>query len=426
MSGFDSTNKLDDSPSFPKLTKKFSFRGADVNEDNFLPMRKADSFADSKVPSQFSNFRAESFNEFQPLSGSTASSDPLIPYKFSKQSAGEEAVIVVDTFSTGAYLAHVLFHAGYSVICVLSGDLKHLLDMVSKNLSYTFVATHVFNDQEERPLESLVQRIRASVDLPITAVFAGAETGVILSDMLSEILGLRTNGTALSEARRDKYIMGETVRRAGVRAVKQFVSSKIEDVRAYIAEWNPQPFEVIVKPCNSAGSDSINLCKNIEEVEAAFQAIIGRHNGIGLLNSTVLIQEYLTGIEYVVDTVSLGGVHKVVAVWEYDRRAINGAGFVCMGQRLLCTDEPVVERLIAYQKQVIDALGIVNGPTHGEVKWHRGEPVLVEVGSRCHGAEGLWVPIEDEVYHYNQVDATAAAYLNQTLFEEIPDEVIIT
>jgi hypothetical protein len=403
MSSFDSKSGIEgDEESFPKLTKKFSFRGADVQEENFLPLRKGHSFADVKSPSQFSKFRAESCGSSESLSAVAADSAENLPFKFSKCSAEEEAVIVVDTFSTGAYLTHVLFHAGYSVICVLSGDLRHLLDMVSKNLSYSFAATHVFKEDEESPLEALVERIRASIDLPITAVFAGAETGVILADMLSERLALRTNGTKLSEARRDKYVMGETIRRAGIRAVKQLVTAEIEEVRSYILEWNPQPFEVIVKPCNSAGSDSVTLCRSMEDVEKAFLAIIGRPNGLGLFNSTVLIQEYLTGTEYVVDTVSMDGEHKgiyfhvcfyflsratlfiavillklrkVIAVWEYDRRAINGAGFVCMAQRLMCSDEAIVEPLIAYQLRVLDALEVANGPTHGEVKWHHGEPV---------------------------------------------------
>ena len=81
--------------------------------------------------------------------------------------------------------------------------------------------------------------------------------------------------------------------------------------------------------------------------------------------------------------VSRDGVHKVVAIWAYDRRPVNGAGFVCFGQRLLTMQDDIhCEELVAYQKKVVDALGIRNGPTHGEVKWFKGEPVLVEVGAR--------------------------------------------
>ena len=109
----------------------------------------------------------------------------------------------------------------------------------------------------------------------------------------------------------------------------------------------------------------------------------------------MLVQEYLEGQEYVVDMVSRDGVHKVVAIWAYDRRPVNGAGFVCFGQRPLTVDDSPEEvaALIAYQKKVVDALGIKHGPTHGEVKWFKGEPVLVEVGARCHGAEGAWQPV---------------------------------
>ena len=107
-------------------------------------------------------------------------------------------------------------------------------------------------------------------------------------------------------------------------------------------------------------------------MEDTFNMLLGKTNGLGLNNLTVLVQEYLTGTEYVVDMISLDGVHKCAAVWEYDRRAINGASFVCMGQRLLCDDEDVVNKLVEYEKNVLDALGILNGPSHGEVKWHQG------------------------------------------------------
>ena len=86
--------------------------------------------------------------------------------------------------------------------------------------------------------------------------------------------------------------------------------------------------------------------------------------------------------------VSMDGVHKCVALWEYDRRAINGAGFVCMGQRLLCDDEERVAALVDYEKKVLDALGIFNGPSHGEVKWHEGKFYF------C-----MYFPLSDESSH---------------------------
>ena len=87
-------------------------------------------------------------------------------------------------------------------------------------------------------------------------------------------------------------------------------------------------------------------------------------------------------------------------------------------------DDEHCAELVEYQKKVVTALGIKNGPTHGEVKWFRGEPVLVEVGARCHGGDGLWLNICDEVYGYNQVQATCYAYLDEVAFGALPTLVI--
>ena len=265
-------------------------------------------------------------------------------------------------------------------------QLATLQGLIPKGLQLVFEAVICYNED----LDELVESLRRT-HTDIVAVIPGAETGVELADMLSEKMGLRTNGTALSEARRNKFVMGETIKSAGLRAVHQLRASTWAEISTWITSWNPDPFKVIVKPLDSAGSDDVTLCLSIEDVQAAFGNIMGKVNGLGLVNRAVLVQEYLEGQEYVVDMVSRDGEHKVAAIWAYDRRAVNGAQFVCFGQRLLTMDDEHCIELVEYQKKVVTALGIKNGPTHGEVKWCRGEPVLVEVGARCHGAEGqVW------------------------------------
>ncbi len=141
-----------------------------------------------------------------------------------------------------------------------------------------------------------------------------------LADRLSEAMGLRSNGTALSESRRNKFVMGETVRAAGLRAVRQLRATCWAEIAAFLEDWRPEPFRVIVKPLDSAGSEDVTLCVSLADVQAAYGNIIGKVNGLGLVNSCVLVQEYLEGQEYVVDIVSRDGEHKVVALWAYDRR----------------------------------------------------------------------------------------------------------
>ena len=388
----------------PLSTRSMTFSSGCGSDARFAPLVRSKTFVGTLTSTHplVSRYRGKSFDS---------------PPKTLNQ-----IVVLTDTFSTGALLASLMWHSGYQVVRVLSADLGALLDFAPDGATCEYLATlsvNTANDYEEE-IEKIITSLR-KLALPISAVIAGAETGVELADELSERLGMPlTNGTALSEARRNKFVMGETVRASGVRAVKQLKADQWDEIHSFIQDWQPVPFKVIVKPLDSAGSDDVTLCLSLGEVRAAFTHIMGKVNGLGLVNGSVLVQEFLEGQEYVVDTVSRNGLHKVVAIWAYDRRAVNGASFVCHGQRLMTADEPCVPELIEYQLKVLDALGIRNGPTHGEVKWCRGEPVLVEVGARCHGGDGFWTDICDEVYGYNQAGLTMDAYLRPDAFAKIP------
>ena len=87
-----------------------------------------------------------------------------------------------------------------------------------------------------------------------------------------------------------------------------------------------------------------------------------------------------------VDSVSLDGQHTTVAIWHYDKRQANEQFNVYYGMTPLTAHEEPAPKCIAYVNSVLDALEIRNGPSHAEVKMKHGKtPVLVEVGSRCHG-----------------------------------------
>ena len=201
-------------------------------------------------------------------------------------------VAVVDPFSTGAVVASYLNASGADVHAVYSAHLDQLervQSLVPAGLQLTFSSITAFSDN----IDEMIRTITLSA--PITAVVAGAETGVELADALSERMGLRSNGTASTSVRRNKFLMGEAVRASGLRAVKQLKSSAWGEVESWIAEWNPSPFRVIVKPIDSAGSDDITLCNSLHEVRQSFGNILGKVNGLGLVNDAVLVQEYLEG-----------------------------------------------------------------------------------------------------------------------------------
>jgi len=413
-------------PSYMKLSDLHTAHPPRLTVDDILFRRHFNQKANE---TQFPTLTKQ--NSFHGLRGSwvrpAASASPPRPPSHDLPKDLPAAIVVVDCFSTGAMVAHMALVRGYKVINLSSFANPDLASMIPSNCRSDYDVSITYEGggddaNDTVALEKLVQRL---ADLPykIECIVAGAETGVTLTDRLSEAFisfvgksggstNVLTNGSADTESRRNKFEMGEQVRNRGVRAVKQVKATTWNTISNYIEGWNPCPFEVIVKPMESAGSDDVTLCRSLEEVKAAFSNIMGKVNSLGMVNEGVLVQEYLSGTEYVVDTVSKNGSHKCVALWEYDRRPTNGAGFVLHGQKLLTHDEPRMRRIVEYHFTVLDALNIKNSPGHGEVKWFQDEPVLVEVGSRCHGAEGMWMPIADEVYGYNQVQVCLDTFLN--------------
>lgn len=237
------------------------------------------------------------------------------------------------------------------------------------------------------------------------AVVAGMEPDVPLADALSERLGLPSNGTALSSARRNKYDMAETLRRAGVRCVEQFRSDRVPDIVAWAQAAGRYP--VVVKPLSSAATDGVAICADAEQVRAAAEAVLGTESLWGEANDEVLIQSYLDGVEYVVDMVSWQGSRYTCGVWEYHKRLV-GVHNLYDYEIALPPEDSRVGELIEYVDSALTALGIEYGPSHAEVIITADGPTLVEVGARTAG--NLYPAFSDECLGVNQAHLAALAY----------------
>jgi len=329
------------------------------------------------------------------------------------------AIIVVDPISTGANIAHEVSRRGFEVISLLSGQLDdNLLNLIDPSIKVDYAA--ILTHDETQPHVTL-QRLQGFSHLHIVGLIAGSEPGVEVAEDIAERLGLPGNGTKGSDARRDKYIMGETIRRAGVRAVQQRKCGTWNEVVEFIKEWNPSPFKVVIKPVKSAGSDHVYLCEDMNELEKRFEMIVGKKNQLGLINTCALLQEYLQGSEYVVDTVSRAGHHKIAAIWKYDKRKHAGYNFVYYGQEAVDTSQPFCTEMSKYMMKVLDAVGIHDSAGHAEVIMTPTGPCLVEVGARCQGGEGTFIPLANMTWGYNQVEMVVAAQISDEEFNLYPD-----
>ena len=331
------------------------------------------------------------------------------------------AIVVCTPYSTGCCVALEAQRRGYKLICLWSDGFsdamkKHVPVACEGELRYEMELDEQSTVDETA---ALVLKKAADNGLEIKACICGGEAGVDLADALSEKLGLLSNGTHVQN-RRDKKVQQELLREAGIRSIRQCAGTCFEDVKEFL---ETETYPVIVKPLDSAGSDGVKKCDTYEEAKAHFMLLINDYEKVnGGTCEEVLCQEFLKGKEYIIDHVSRDGVHKTTMVWLYDKRAANGAAFVYFGEVPIDSESEEAKVMIPYVRQVLDILGMSNGPSHGEVIITEDGPCLVEMNCRANGGNGTWQPLCNAIAGYSQVEASIDAYVDEEKFNELPDK----
>ena len=167
-------------------------------------------------------------------------------------------------------------------------------------------------------------------DAEIKCCISESDAGVPTAERISLALHLPTNGH--SEHLRNKYLTNMRLRQAGMNAASQILSAEWDVIKK---EVQKPPFQsagghlkCVVKPYRGVASDGVHLCNSLEEVYAAFHRLFNSSKYGGGRLDQVLVQEYLDGEEFAVDTVSSNGCTKITAVWRYRKLPMNNAPFV--------------------------------------------------------------------------------------------------
>ncbi|MGW5049850.1 ATP-grasp domain-containing protein [Actinokineospora sp. NPDC004072] len=303
---------------------------------------------------------------------------------------------IVDGYSTGNFLPPAFRALGVEVVHVQSTP-QPLPAMAPPDLS-AYAASVVCTGVDDAAGMAALAAHRPG------AVVAGSEVAVPLVDALAERFGLPGNGTGGSTARRDKFRMIEAVRAAGLRCARQATAT---DPGAAASWADRAGYPVVVKPLDSASTQNVVVCNGPDRVRAAAAEILGATTMFGKQNQAVLVQTYLPGTEYIVDTVSRDGRRFVCGVWEYEK-STSGAGRPLYDRDVLMDpDAAPVPELVAYVDAALDALGIRHGPAHAEVIMTPDGPALVEVGARLNG--NMNPDFHDRCMDANQAGLTALA-----------------
>jgi biotin carboxylase len=136
---------------------------------------------------------------------------------------------------------------------------------------------------------------------------------------------------------------------------------------------------------------------------------------MGVPNQAALVQEFLRGDEYFINTVSRDGLHHVAEVWRYHKTYLPGRGHIYDYEEPVAWVEDGCASLRSYTLGVLDALEIIAGPAHTEVIVTAGGPVLLETGARLAGS--VLPDVVTRCFGTSQVELTALAFADRAAFQ---------
>lgn len=138
----------------------------------------------------------------------------------------------------------------------------------------------------------------------------------------------------------------------------------------------------IVKPADNSGSRGVYLV----DVHDAKTVIAGayRHSKQFSRSGDVVIEEYMEGPEVSVETLSIDGECHVIQIT--DKLTTGAPYFVEMGHSQPTQLPPfVADDIRRVAKMAVKAIGVVNGPSHTEIKATPTGAKVVELGARLGG-----------------------------------------
>lgn len=251
--------------------------------------------------------------------------------------------LVIDVALTGNSLAYEFVNRGYRVINIYSS--KQIFQKLYKSLNNSLYETCLIYESDKQILSDL-----AKYKDDIICCLPGSDYGQELSNQLNELLGLGINNKTIT----DRY--------AVLCAVGEPATD--ENFSEFLAHYK----KCVIKPkISHGGYDRVSVIESLD----------------GIDTTDMFMMPYINGDEYVVDTVSFKGKHKLVSVWKYSKS--NGFWrektvlLDCLG------NEELIKRLYEYTCNMLNKVNYVTGACHTEIMIEDDTLKLIEANFRTHG-----------------------------------------
>jgi biotin carboxylase len=199
----------------------------------------------------------------------------------------------------------------------------------------------------------------------------GGEDSMQTAYDVADELGKAVNPPQSVTLLNDKLAMRTLLRDKGVSTVRFATTRRWQDVAGLLTDFT---LPVVVKPTTLSGSRGTFLLTDPADLPAWGQALAAHYQG------PVLVEEYLDGPEFSVETLTVHGVHHVIGV---TRKSLGPLPhFVETGHLF---PEPDTGQIAALATELLDIAGYQCGPAHTEIILTGHGPRIVESQARLGG-----------------------------------------
>jgi biotin carboxylase len=248
---------------------------------------------------------------------------------------------------------------------------------------------HVLDYTDWAAVRPLVTRLHERPGF--AAAVSLTEAGQEVAGRVSDLLGLGGTGYEVAHRVRDKWAMrqhltGQHLAGRDPAAVGAAPLRDRGDLAAFAARYG---YPLIVKPSNATASFGIFRVGGPADADAAWagvQRLRGTRTDRGSLPFLIedfLIEEYIDGPEYSVESFSFAGRHVVVAITE---KFTDPVTFTELGHavpaRLAAAPAAAVRAAVI---RFLDAMGVRDGTGHTEVRIGPRGPAVIEGHTRIAG-----------------------------------------
>ncbi|HYO74010.1 MAG TPA: ATP-grasp domain-containing protein [Archangium sp.] len=201
---------------------------------------------------------------------------------------------------------------------------------------------------------------------------------------VADALGLPGPSPSALRVARQKHLMREACRRAGLPGPRFLATGDVEAALGFAREVG---YPVVAKAVDLCASEDVVAAHGDEELRAAFTRIAGPTTNIRGQQRppVVLVEEFLHGEEFSVETCSYRGETVVVGVT--DKSLVGYPHFIESGLMHPAELPQATTRLLSdFVRQALSAVGYGHGLAHTELKLTAQGPRIVEINARMGGS----------------------------------------